>query len=593
MKQKNQGQKKRNWRTSLLMIAAVVLGVGIEIAGWMQTDYEFAGRVGEILVAMAAEADTQTEVFDKGLAVSTYNNGKAYQDWWGESEVCVYVENIEQKLTRGAYGVSVYIPDYELKDGAYAVEISICTERNPYTLLLYSGKEFRISNGVLVENNDLNIRRTKAGNFIDMLDWYCFEQPVENYVFVVKLHSDVSGANGNLYLGDFFLADFNGTWKEAQGDASVKYSAEHLQTGKKHKIEWINFTAQPEVTNMEGLLYTGETLKVKTKGYSKSTDLKYATSNKNVATITKYGTITAKKVGTTKITVTDKKTGASFAWNLTVKAPYVAPVFEKNAIMLGDTYMFTAQAYGLKETQFVWSSSKKTVGTINAKTGVFKAKKAGTTKITLLDKISQKKCTFDVKVYAVDKAKVKNYISVETNGLISAELEKKVTELLCEVYPEVFDYFANGKYDKITCTFAKTDGVAYTTGRDIVVNADYINENPNDLDCITHELIHCAQYYPGYDSVWLVEGITDYGRALFGLYNDKADWQLTEYEEWQHYTNSYSVTGGFLKYVVQEHNKDMVYILNDSFKADNYSETLWKTYTGYTIDELWEMYAKH
>lgn len=68
-------------------------------------------------------------------------------------------------------------------------------------------------------------------------------------------------------------------------------------------------------------------------------------------------------------------------------------------------------------------------------------------------------------------------------------------------------------------------------------------------------------YFP--EDGWLVEGITDYGRSLFGVYNDEANWSLATYQEGQSYTDSYGVTGGFLKYVVENHNSNMVRILNE------------------------------
>ena len=184
------------------------------------------------------------------------------------------------------------------------------------------------------------------------------------------------------------------------------------------------------------------------------------------------------------------------------------------------------------------------------------------------------------------------YITFETNGLISDEMARKIQDLLYKTYPLIFEYFADGQYEKITCTIETRDGVASTVGRNITVSADYLNQHPNDLDCITHELVHCAQAYPNNAVGWLTEGIADYGRYLFGLYNEASGWKLPAYSQNQSYQNGYRVSAAFLKYVVERHEEEMVHILNAALRDNTYTEDLWKEHTNYSLNELWELYAK-
>lgn len=537
---------------------------------------------------------TLNNLFSTGVEVKPYDNGgKVYGNWWGESEICVYIENIPVEIIRGGYGVTAYIPDYSLKDGVYGIEVSLCKEKSPYSYYSYNDVKFFISNGKFDEEQSECVwRRIPTGYLVDLAAGYVQKENSDDYVVILKLHSSATGDNGCIYFGDLFFADAASGFAHVDlNNTNIKISAERLSTQEVVDVRLKELKAGLEVTNITGQLYVGETLKLQVKCANNSTKkLIYTSSDKRIATISKSGKIVTKKAGTTQITVADEISGAEFSWPLTIVEPYVAPQIEKNAVLLGNSYQFIGVGYGIENTNFTWSSSNKSVGKIGKKSGLFKALKEGTTKITLTDENSGKKYSFYVKVYDVAGRDLDSYISIETNELISVEIEQKVTKLLYEVYPDIFDYFADGVYEKVTCTFISMDGVAYTSGRDMYVSAEYINSNPQDLDCITHELIHCAQYYSTYDNVWLIEGITDYGRSLFGLYNDQANWKLATYMQGQNYTDSYQVTGGFLKYVVENHNKNMILILNKYLKKGSCPDSVWVDNTGYTIEELWELY---
>lgn len=535
------------------------------------------------------------KLFSYGIAVSSYDNGgREYNDWWNDSELCAYVENINIGIIRGGYGVSAFIPDYTLKDGRYGVEVSLCRSRSPYDFFSYVGCELVIENGVLDEAASNGVfRRTEGGYLVDMASGYVLNQVVGDYVFVVKLHSTVSGENGSIYFGDLFFADASAGFQYIDlREPELKLSGERLSTGERVRINVAELSDELAINGLEALMYIGGKQKLDVLSSAAVTKLTYQSSNEAVAKITEDGMIAAQAEGEAWIMAKNSITGAECSARIIVKAPYVAPEIKKTAVLVNSSYQYVGVGYGVEAPDFKWISSNKTVGTIEFNTGLFKALKEGTTTITMLDRKSGKICSFVVEVYQVANSDLEQYITIETNGLISQELEQKVTKLLYEVYPEVFDYFANGKYEKVSCTFQEMDGVAYTTGnREMYISAEYLNAHPADVDCITHELIHCAQAYPGGD-VWLIEGITDYGRSLIGRYNDEAGWSLATYAPGQSYTDSYGVTGGFLKYVVDNHNPNMVFLLNASLKNGFCPEKIWTENTGYTIDQLWEMYSK-
>ena len=193
---------------------------------------------------------------------------------------------------------------------------------------------------------------------------------------------------------------------------------------------------------------------------------------------------------------------------------------------------------------------------------------------------------------------MKDYITVVGNDLISKELEQEVTEFLYDVYPVIYHSFANDEYEKITCSFTyftqeqKNRGeVGYEYSNQIYINVEYIRKNPQDLNAIMiHELTHSAQHYPNYP-VWLTEGIAEYGYYISGYYDEQTCGALEPYREGFHYTDGYRITANFLKYVVECHNKDTVTILNECLKHDVYYADIWEYCTGYTVDELWELYA--
>ena len=144
---------------------------------------------------------------------------------------------------------------------------------------------------------------------------------------------------------------------------------------------------------------------------------------------------------------------------------------------------------------------------------------------------------------------------------------------------------------KIVVTYSYT-GVAATTGAGfgagpttpvIEVSAKYALAHPNDLGMIVHEMVHFVQSYPTYDPVWLVEGIADYVRWFFyepvGKRPRPNPAKATA-------RDSYQTTGAFLYWASCHYDLALVPKLSKAFQANAYKESLFKEYTGRTLNQL-------
>ncbi len=181
----------------------------------------------------------------------------------------------------------------------------------------------------------------------------------------------------------------------------------------------------------------------------------------------------------------------------------------------------------------------------------------------------------------------------ESKELISTKTVDVLVDTFNKVYGDICDFFNDGKMLKVTYVIDPDyDGVAYASGGKIVLSKKWIKQNPNDTDCMTHELVHIAQNYgsnvcPG----WITEGLADYGRAKFGLNNKKGGWSLPKYDKSQKYTDSYRVTAAFFIWLEENVDETLPKDLNDTIKAGEYRNAYFVNKTGKKIDELWQMYA--
>lgn len=135
-------------------------------------------------------------------------------------------------------------------------------------------------------------------------------------------------------------------------------------------------------------------------------------------------------------------------------------------------------------------------------------------------------------------------------------------------------------------------GVAEASGAHVRFSSRWLHAYPEDIDVVTHEVMHIAQDYPWERCPgWLTEGIADYARYTFGVDNSGAGWSLPAYREGQHYSQGYRVAARFLLWMESRIQPGIVYTLHRKLQGGSYKDDLWLEQTGYGLDELWNKYA--
>lgn len=196
--------------------------------------------------------------------------------------------------------------------------------------------------------------------------------------------------------------------------------------------------------------------------------------------------------------------------------------------------------------------------------------------------------------------------SIVENGGITVTFENEdpglkpliqdgLIEIIFEVYPKlVQDFNPDARKDLKVKIDTAYNGVAYAHNGQITISSKWLRQKPEDLDLMTHEVMHIIQSYPHRAGPgWLTEGIADYVRHVYGVNNEGAKWSLPNYSPNQKYTDSYRITARFLLWITEQYDKDLVIKLDSNLRNKTYSANLWAEYTGKTLDELWILYTKN
>src|SRR5690606_15119103 len=127
------------------------------------------------------------------------------------------------------------------------------------------------------------------------------------------------------------------------------------------------------------------------------------------------------------------------------------------------------------------------------------------------------------------------------------ELKKKLINVHFKNYPKFAKDFNPDTRKEVTFVVDPDyDGIAATAGGIVRYNPEWFVKNPNDIDIVTHEVMHIAQAYPnGAGPWWITEGIADYVRYVYGVDNESGNWKLPELNEKHKYNDSYRITARF------------------------------------------------
>lgn len=199
--------------------------------------------------------------------------------------------------------------------------------------------------------------------------------------------------------------------------------------------------------------------------------------------------------------------------------------------------------------------------------------------------LAQKKTTYKKKGYKL--------IFSSNDATPDSAVQQRMINTFFETYPKLAKEY-NKETEKVVYMMMDTTykGVAATGNAHVRVSPKWMHQHPEDIDVVTHEVMHIVQNYgrstgPG----WLTEGIADYARNQFGVNNPAVKWSLREYKAGQNYTNSYRVTARFLLWIERNQKKGIVKVLDKQMRDHTYTDGVWATETGKTLDELWKDYV--
>jgi hypothetical protein len=184
-------------------------------------------------------------------------------------------------------------------------------------------------------------------------------------------------------------------------------------------------------------------------------------------------------------------------------------------------------------------------------------------------------------------------VFINQDSALAPATKQRMTDAFFKVYPQEAKRFNPKTLRKVTFFVNPAyTGVAATDNGLVDYNPQWLHDHPEDIDVVTHEVMHIVQAYPS-DSApgWLTEGIADYARYVYGVNNARGNWKLPDYKAGQTYTNSYRIMARFLVWLDQHGYPKLVNQLDAAARTRTYTPAIWQQKTGKTLDELWATYA--
>lgn len=184
---------------------------------------------------------------------------------------------------------------------------------------------------------------------------------------------------------------------------------------------------------------------------------------------------------------------------------------------------------------------------------------------------------------------------INKDSTFDAELGKKLVSAFFEVYPKEVDRFNPDAVKEVTFVIdPEYDGVANTDSGKTTFSSGWFKKKPGDIDVVTHEVMHIVQAYPpNSEPWWVMEGLADYARFMYGVANDEGGWALPDVTEKQKYTDGYRVSARFLYWLETHIRPTINEELDDLMRSQTLTDKSWVKLTGNTVDELWEKYTQN
>ncbi|MBR6642079.1 MAG: Ig-like domain-containing protein [Lachnospiraceae bacterium] len=153
---------------------------------------------------------------------------------------------------------------------------------------------------------------------------------------------------------------------------------------------------------------------------SEPAQISFESTDSSVVSVDKNGKLTAHKLGTCEIKVSNKETGESESFTITVSTPQIVIADYEVFMLTGtETKIEVRTAYANKEGRYTYTSSDATIASIDT-TGVLKAKKPGFVTITVEDVENKVKSSYEMEVYLPkDTEGIAKYISIKDTPICS------------------------------------------------------------------------------------------------------------------------------------------------------------------------------
>lgn len=209
--------------------------------------------------------------------------------------------------------------------------------------------------------------------------------PIDLHKTYTVLTNEYIATGGNKYT--VFLSDIVSNKNTNALDnetviASLKKIGEEGTLNPDLNARFVKGTMEIPSTTEKAAIYEGNSLQLVLNNLLGTARVSYSSSNKNIATVSTNGLITAIKAGT--VTITSAVTQGAITYKLqtkiTVKKSHLTLTASTGAIKLGKSFTFKVSATGVTGT-VKWTSSDKSVAVVTS-TGKVISKKAGTTVIT-------------------------------------------------------------------------------------------------------------------------------------------------------------------------------------------------------------------
>ena|GEM_PF-1716012 len=174
----------------------------------------------------------------------------------------------------------------------------------------------------------------------------------------------------------------------------------------------------------------------------------------------------------------------------------------------------------------------------------------------------------------------------------------EAVKVIREFYPLYDKYLESEGHvpsGNVTLQAESSGPIGWNSSTTIGFSIEYIapgRGGEKDWGMIAHELVHFVQGYPGGAGTgvpgWITEGIGDYVRHA--MFEPKVP--MRPIGRNARYQDAYQTSAGFLMWITEHYNLDIVPLLNVHGRKRTYSPAVFVEYTGKELDELWAEYRE-